>query len=112
MPIEDLTVGTGPAAALGQTLTVHYVGTLADGIQFDSSRDRDEPFTFILGDPRLIQGWNDGIVGMRQGGVRKITIPSELGYGNRTVGPIPPNSTLLFEIELLEIADDPETPLD
>lgn len=103
--IEDLEVGTGEPAELGQTLTVHYVGTLEDGTQFDSSRDGDPPLTFTLGDPRLIQGFNDGIVGMREGGLRRITIPPTLGYGSRAVGTIPPNATLIFEIELLEIAE-------
>ncbi|ARA92069.1 hypothetical protein AWN76_002050 [Rhodothermaceae bacterium RA] len=103
--IEDLEVGTGPAAAPGQTLTVHYVGRLENGTTFDSSRERDQPFTFVLGDPRLIQGWNDGIVGMREGGLRRITIPPALGYGARGSGSIPPNATLIFEIELLDVTD-------
>ncbi len=84
---------------------MHYVGRLENGTTFDSSRDRDQPFTFVLGDPRLIQGWNDGIVGMREGGLRRITIPPALGYGARGSGSIPPNATLIFEIELLDVAD-------
>ena len=104
--IEDIVVGTGDPVEPGQTLTVHYVGTLTNGTTFDSSRSRGEPFTFVLGDSRLIAGWNIGIEGMRVGGTREITIPPALAYGNRGVGSIPPNSTLVFEIELLDVESD------
>ena len=101
---EDLIIGTGPAAKIGDTVSVHYTGTLLDGTKFDSSRDRGEPFTFTIGVSSVIQGWHDGLIGMQVGGVRKLTIPPELGYGNQAVGGvIPPNSTLVFEIELLQI---------
>ncbi len=103
--VEDVTVGTGEQAMPGQTVAVHYVGTLEDGTKFDSSRDRGEPFTFTLGAGQVIQGWDQGVAGMRVGGVRTLTIPAELGYGDRAVGPIPANSTLFFEVELLAIVD-------
>lgn len=101
--IEDLKVGSGDAAVAGNTLVVHYVGTLEDGTQFDSSRDRGEPFPFELGAGYVIKGWDQGMEGMQVGGLRKLTIPSELGYQDNAVGSIPPNSTLIFEVELLEI---------
>src|SRR5580765_989750 len=98
--IEDLTVGTGPAAATGNTVTVQYVGTLLNGTKFDSSYDRNQPFTFVLGAGRVIQGWDQGVVGMRVGGKRRLTIPPNLAYGNQANGPIPANSTLRFDIDL------------
>ena len=103
--IEDVTVGDGPEAKAGQTVAVHYVGTLEDGTKFDSSRDRGQPFRFPLGAGRVIQGWDYGVEGMRVGGVRKLTIPPEEGYGARGTpgGPIPPNATLLFEVELIDV---------
>lgn len=102
--IEDLKVGTGAEARAGQQVTVHYVGTLTDGTKFDSSRDRDEPFEFTLGAGMVIKGWDEGVAGMKKGGKRKLTIPSEMGYGKSGSPPkIPPDATLVFDIELLEI---------
>jgi FKBP-type peptidyl-prolyl cis-trans isomerase FkpA len=101
---EDVTVGGGVVAALGQTVSVHYTGWLTDGTKFDSSKDRNEPFEFPLGAGYVIRGWDEGVQGMRVGGVRKLTIPPELGYGARGAGGvIPPNATLIFEVDLLEI---------
>jgi len=103
--IEDVVVGEGPeASGGGQMLTVHYTGTLSDGTEFDSSRRRNDPFRFPLGLGRVIQGWDEGMVGMRVGGVRRLTIPPEMGYGAHGAGGvIPPNATLHFEVELLEV---------
>jgi FKBP-type peptidyl-prolyl cis-trans isomerase FkpA len=101
--VEDLVVGTGPAVVVGNVVTVEYVGTLQNGTQFDSSYAAGAPFTFTVGDAQLIAGWNQGIPGMQVGGKRRLTIPPSLGYGSRAVGPIPPNSTLIFEIDLISI---------
>jgi FKBP-type peptidyl-prolyl cis-trans isomerase FkpA len=101
---QDLVVGTGATAATGDTVTVNYVGTLVNGTKFDSSYDRGQPFTFRLGAGQVIAGWDQGVVGMRVGGKRRLTIPPSLGYGSQANGPIPANSTLIFEIELLSIA--------
>jgi FKBP-type peptidyl-prolyl cis-trans isomerase len=104
LQIEDLREGTGPAAKSGQTVVVHYVGTLTNGQKFDSSRDRGKGFSFPLGGGRVIKGWDQGVAGMKVGSLRKLTIPPELGYGASGFPPvIPPNSTLVFEVELLEI---------
>lgn len=104
LQIEDLTVGEGEEAQSGDIVAVHYRGTLVDGTQFDSSYDRGEPFEFELGAGRVIQGWDEGLVGMKVGGQRKLTIPSSMGYGEFGAPPdIPPNATLVFEVELLEI---------
>jgi FKBP-type peptidyl-prolyl cis-trans isomerase len=101
---EDQTVGTGPAPRSGQTAVVHYTGWLTDGKKFDSSRDRGQPFSFPLGQGRVIQGWDEGVLSMKVGGKRKLTIPASLGYGARGAGGvIPPNATLIFEVELLEV---------
>lgn len=102
--VVDVKVGTGPPVKSGDVVTVHYVGTLADGTKFDSSRDRNAPVDFTIGKGMLIRGWDAGMQGMQAGGVRKLTIPPEDGYGAKPVGPIPANSTLYFEIELLSIA--------
>src|SRR3989344_4386286 len=101
--VEDKVVGSGPIAEPGDVLTVHYVGTLEDGRVFDSSLDRDVPFDFTLGVGQVIRGWDEGLVGMRSGGKRVLTILPEYGYGNQGVGSIPPNSTLIFEVEILDI---------
>ncbi|HEX9181241.1 MAG TPA: FKBP-type peptidyl-prolyl cis-trans isomerase [Burkholderiales bacterium] len=100
--IEDLTEGSGAVAAAGQNATVHYTGWLTNGRKFDSSKDRNQPFAFPLGGGRVIAGWDEGVQGMRVGGVRKLTIPPDLGYGAYGAGGvIPPNATLVFEVELL-----------
>lgn len=101
--IEDEKIGTGNEAKSGDTVTVHYVGTLTDGTIFDASRKRgDTGFTFVLGAGEVIKGWDQGVAGMKVGGKRKLTIPSDLAYGNRAVGGvIPANATLVFEVELL-----------
>jgi FKBP-type peptidyl-prolyl cis-trans isomerase FkpA len=101
--MQDLVVGKGQEAKTGDVVSVHYVGTLTDGKEFDQSRKRGQPFTFPLGQGRVIKGWDQGVVGMKVGGKRKLTIPPSLGYGERGAGAIPPNSTLVFEVELLEI---------
>jgi FKBP-type peptidyl-prolyl cis-trans isomerase FkpA len=104
LQIEDLKVGTGAEAKAGQSVSVHYTGTLTNGSKFDSSRDRNEPFDFQLGAGMVIKGWDQGVAGMKVGGRRKLTIPPELGYGAGGYPPvIPPNSTLIFDIELLEV---------
>jgi FKBP-type peptidyl-prolyl cis-trans isomerase len=102
--VDDLVVGTGATAVAGDRLTVNYVGTLTNGQKFDSSYDRGTPFVFTLGAGAVIAGWDQGLVGMRVGGKRRLTIPPNLGYGNQQVGPIPANSTLIFEVELVSIA--------
>jgi FKBP-type peptidyl-prolyl cis-trans isomerase FkpA len=101
---EDIREGEGAVAAAGQRVSVHYTGWLTNGTKFDSSKDRNDPFDFPLGGGRVIRGWDEGVQGMKMGGVRKLTIPAELGYGSRGAGGvIPPNATLVFEVELLEI---------
>lgn len=101
---QELAAGSGPAAEQGDTVAVHYTGWLTDGTKFDSSLDRGTPFEFTLGRGGVIQGWEEGVAGMQVGGVRKLFIPAELGYGDRGVGDIiPPNAPLVFEVELLEI---------
>jgi FKBP-type peptidyl-prolyl cis-trans isomerase len=105
LQIEELQVGTGAEAKPGQSVAVHYTGTLTNGKKFDSSRDRNEPFDFQLGAGMVIKGWDQGVAGMKVGGRRKLTIPPELGYGAGGYPPvIPPNSTLIFDIELLEVS--------
>jgi FKBP-type peptidyl-prolyl cis-trans isomerase FkpA len=102
--IDDITVGDGDEAKAGQTVSVHYTGWLTDGSKFDSSKDRNDPFEFGLGARQVISGWDEGVQGMKVGGTRKLTIPPNLGYGARGAGGvIPPNATLVFEVELLAI---------
>lgn len=100
---EDTLVGTGSAVKSGDTVVMHYTGKLTDGVKFDSSLDRNEPFETQIGVGQVIKGWDEGIIGMKVGGKRKLTIPPEMGYGDQQVGTIPPNSTLFFDVELLEI---------
>ena len=100
---HDEQVGTGAEARAGDHVVVHYTGTLTDGKKFDSSRDRGQPFHFPLGEGRVIRGWDEGVAGMKVGGRRRLVIPPELGYGSRGVGPIPANSTLVFDVELLDV---------
>jgi FKBP-type peptidyl-prolyl cis-trans isomerase len=101
---EDLVVGTGAEAKSGQNVTVHYTGWLTNGTKFDSSKDRRDPFVFSLGKGQVIRGWDQGVQGMKVGGKRKLTIPPEMGYGARGAGGvIPPNATLVFEVELLGV---------
>lgn len=100
---EDVVVGDGPVAEKGDTLTVHYVGTLPDGKVFDSSRDRNTPFNFTLGIGQVIRGWDEGFAGMKVGGRRVLIVAPDYGYGEQGVGTIPPNSTLIFEVELLDV---------
>ena len=102
--IEDLVAGTGATAAAGDTVSVHYVGTFTNGTVFDSSYSRNQPFAFRVGAGQVIAGWDQGVPGMKVGGKRRLTIPPSLAYGSTGAGPIPPNSTLVFEIELLSIA--------
>ena len=105
--IQDEVVGTGTEAVAGKSVTVNYTGTLTDGTAFDSNTDPKfghvTPFTFNLGGGEVIQGWDEGVAGMKIGGKRKLTIPASLGYGAQSVGTIPANSTLIFEVELLKV---------
>lgn len=103
MKIEEIKAGTGATPAKGDTVIVHYTGWLTNGEKFDSSKDRNEPFSFTLGVGQVIKGWDEGFAGMKEGGQRKLTIPPEMGYGQRNVGPIPANSTLIFEVELIRV---------
>src|SRR5262245_27814130 len=105
LEITDIRVGTGKEAQKGSSVTVHYVGTLTDGKKFDSSRDRGQTFDFLLGAGQVIQGWDRGVAGMRVGGLRKLQIPPELGYGPLGFPPvIPKNATLIFEVELVNVS--------
>jgi FKBP-type peptidyl-prolyl cis-trans isomerase len=105
MQIEKTVIGTGASPKRGQTVTVHYTGWLMDGTKFDSSVDRNEPFSFVLGTNQVIQGWDQGLAQMQVGDKAKLTIPPELAYGNDGYpGAIPPKATLIFEVELLSIS--------
>ena len=101
---EDTVEGSGTEAKAGAFVTVHYTGWLTNGSKFDSSKDRNDPFQFPLGQRHVIAGWDEGVQGMKVGGTRKLTIPANLGYGARGAGGvIPPNATLVFEVELLDV---------
>lgn len=102
--VENVLIGKGKEAVKGSKITVNYTGTLENGTKFDSSYDRKEPFQFVLGGGEVIEGWDTGILGMKEGGKRKLTIPANLGYGENGAPPaIPPNATLIFEVELLKV---------
>jgi FKBP-type peptidyl-prolyl cis-trans isomerase len=102
--IEDVKVGQGPEATPGRRVTVHYTGTLMEGTKFDSSRDRNEPYAFVLGRREVIDGWDEGVKGMRVGGRRRLTVPARMAYGSQSPGPgIPPNAALKFDVELLGV---------
>lgn len=103
LKIEDIKVGSGKEVKSGDNIVINYLGTLPDGKKFDSSYDRGEPFETQIGTGQVIKGWDLGVVGMKVGGKRKLTIPPSLGYGPRAVGPIPANSTLIFEVELVDV---------
>lgn len=106
LQIEDLEVGTGQEAEAGDTVEVHYTGTLTDGTKFDSSKDRGQTFSFTLGAGEVIEGWDEGVAGMKVGGVRKLTIPSDMAYGDGGIpGVIPGGATLVFEVELISIQE-------
>ena len=103
LKIEDLVLGSGKAAVKGALISTQYRGWLEDGTEFDSSYSRGKPFQCVIGTRRVIQGWDQGLMGMQVGGKRKLWVPAHLAYGERQVGSIPPNSNLIFEIELLEV---------
>ena len=103
LTVSDVAVGTGEAAKAGDTLTMNYVGALPNGTVFDASAKHGQPFTFTLGAGQVIPGWDQGLVGMKVGGKRRLIIPPSMAYGNRDLGSIPPNSTLIFEVELVKI---------
>lgn len=105
LKIQDTKVGTGAAVVSGDTVIIHYAGTLTDGTEFDSSYKRGEPFETAIGVGKVIQGWDEGVVGMKVGGKRKLVIPPHMGYGEQGAGGvIPPNATLIFDVELVGIA--------
>lgn len=101
--IDDVAIGTGAEVTTGDVVSVHYIGTLQNGQQFDNSRTKGQPFSFEVGAGRVIDGWDQGLIGMKVGGQRILVVPPEMAYGNQNVGPIPANSTLIFAIELLSI---------
>jgi len=104
LQITDLALGEGKAAVKGALITTHYTGSLADGTVFDSSHERGKPFQCVIGTGRVIKGWDQGLMGMKVGGKRKLQVPAHLAYGERSMGKhITPNSDLTFEIELLEV---------
>lgn len=106
--VQDLTLGQGPAAVTGDRVSVQYTGWLPDGRKFDSTGEGGTPFAFSLGAGEVIRGWDEGVLGMSVGGVRRLVIPPSLGYGEQGSGPIPPNSTLVFEVKVVGIT--PPTP--
>ncbi len=101
--IEDVREGTGEVAEPGMLVLVHYTGWLSDGTKFDSSHDRDQPFSVVIGEGNVIPGWDEGIPGMREGGMRRLVIPYGMAYGASGRGPIPPRATLVFDVELLAV---------
>ena len=101
--VDDVVIGSGDAVETGDTITVHYIGTLQNGQQFDNSYIKRQPFTFTVGDGKVINGWDEGVLGMQHGGQRIIVVPPHLGYGENGFGPIPGDATLVFAIELLSI---------
>ncbi|MFZ1988021.1 MAG: FKBP-type peptidyl-prolyl cis-trans isomerase [Minisyncoccia bacterium] len=101
--INDAKVGMGATAEAGDTVTVNYVGALTDGTVFDASQNHGQPFTFTLGSGEVISGWDQGLVGMKEGGQRLLVIPANMAYGDKAVGPIPANSTLVFQVELVKV---------
>lgn len=103
LQITDSQVGTGAEAVDGKKIKVHYTGTLTNGTKFDSSVDRGTPFEFVLGAHQVIEGWDKGFAGMKVGGKRKLVIPPSMGYGSQATGSIPANSTLIFDVELLDV---------
>jgi len=105
LTIEDTIIGEGATAAAGRDIVVHYAGWLADGTQFDSSREKQDPFEFTLGKKEVMDGWEEGLSGMKVGGTRTLTVPPQLAYGKEGAGDtIPPNATLTFEVELLAVS--------
>ena len=109
--VNDVVVGQGAEAKQGDRVSVHYILSLSDGTPIQNSKDFGQPFQFTLGASEVIPGWEQGFAGMRVGGVRTIVIPPELGYGGNQVGPIPPNSTLTFTVELIDIFSAPAQPI-
>jgi len=103
--IVDITEGTGEEARAGDTLSVHYVGMLTDGKVFDSSLDRGTPIVFVLGRGEVIRGWDEGLLGLKEGGRRRLIIAPDYGYGAQGAGPIPPNAVLIFEVELVDVVE-------
>jgi FKBP-type peptidyl-prolyl cis-trans isomerase FkpA len=103
LQVIDTAVGSGEEAKSGDTITVHYIGVLPDGTVFDASQNRGQPFTFTLGGGQVIKGWDQGLLGMKVGGTRLVAIPPELAYGERSMGQIPANASLIFQVELLSI---------
>jgi len=108
LEVVEIEEGSGPTPKEGQTVVVHYTGWLTDGKKFDSSVDRESPFEFVLGKSGVIQGWHDSVAAMKVGGKYRVTVPPDLGYGSKGKGDIPPNATLVFEIELLAIKKAPK----
>ena len=109
--VNDIVAGGGVEVKQGDLLSVHYILSLSDGTQIQNSKDFGVPFQFVLGAGEVIQGWEQGFSGMKVGGVRTIVIPPELAYGDQAAGPIPPNSTLVFTVELVDVAEVPPQPI-